>query len=93
MRNIHNEIIPPACCPAYNKVLAEFDPDVILFRSRKDVVYHVWYVMDRHDFNIFKEGPKYAVRLGNKIYATPWRALYQFTVKELEDCIRNEYFY
>jgi hypothetical protein len=79
--------LPPACRPRYDKSL----PDYVMFRTRHDVVYHAWYVMDRIDVNFFKEGPLYACRIGNKIYATGWRNL-NFSVKEFEDCINSEYF-
>lgn len=84
--------IPAACRPKYNKSLADIDSDVVLFRTRRDAVFHAWYVMERHDVNLFKEGPYYACRIGSKLFATGWRNLNNFTVKQFEDCINSEYF-
>lgn len=81
--------LPKACIPKYGKTLEEHG--LICFRTRKDAVYHAWYVMNRNDVNLFKEGPYYTCRIGDKLYQTGWRNL-GFSVDQFEDCINNQYF-
>lgn len=84
--------LPKGLRPRYD---TEFlDKGILTFKTRRDVCYHVWYVMEcEENFNFFKEGPKYAAQIGNTIYATGWRNLHTFGVEELEQAVKNKYFY
>lgn len=81
------ENLPPSLRPKYDKSC----PGLVAFRTRKDAVYHAWYVMNRPDVNLFKEGPYYACQIGKTIYATGWRNL-GFSVETFEKCITEQYF-
>ena len=74
----------------YDKRLGE-TPDIWFFRTRRDAFNHAWFVMNRPDVNLFKEGPKYVLQIGSVTYATPWRSLWHFSVADFEKCIRTEY--
>ena len=90
LKKIDLRDLPPGCRPNYDRSMEA--SGVVLFRTRKDVMYHVMFVLELAGFNFFKEGPYYAVNYDGKIYATGWRNLYAFTVQQLEDCLENKYF-
>ena len=81
--------LPTACRPNYNK---HTFPGLTYFPTRRDIVYHFWFVLGINNFNIWKEGPFYTVRIDNILYATGWRNLFAFTKEHIEECVNRKYF-
>lgn len=61
-------------------------------KTRKELMWGLW---DRGvtNFNIFKEGPYYACRIGKTIYATHIRQIDRNSIEWWKERIEAKYFY
>lgn len=61
-------------------------------KTRKELLYYLWFGLGMNHVNIFKEGPEYAIRIGNKIHATYLRTIDSLTFGGWAERCRKEYF-
>ena len=61
-------------------------------RTRRDLLYYLWYVVGIKDVNVAKEGALYACQIGNTIHATGIRALHTTSVQGWEESINKAFF-
>lgn len=61
-------------------------------RTRRELVYYLWFALDLHHVNIFKEGPEYSCRIGRAVHATYLRTIDSLTFGQWADRINKQYF-
>jgi len=87
LREIREKVagLPPAIRPHYRKVGEELYP-----LTRKDLLYHLWYVEGLQYVRLWKEGSSYVLQAGKRLIQTGVPSLNSLSVQEWADKVRGE---
>jgi hypothetical protein len=77
--------LPPAIRPHYREVGGSLYPV-----TRRDLLYHLWYVEDMMYVRMWKEGNSYVLQAGKRLIQTGVPSLNSLSVQEWADKVRGE---
>jgi hypothetical protein len=77
--------LPPAIRPHYREVGGNLYP-----LTRRDLLYHLWYVEDMQYVRLWKEGSSYILKVGRRTLQTGVPSLNSLSVQEWVDKVRGE---
>ena len=79
--------LPSEIRPRYEQV-----DDCMFPKSRKDLLYHLWYVEELRCVNMFKEGSRWICSIGGTVHQTGAANLRTYSVQDWVDCIQKKQF-